>query len=107
MGSNDKKTNESSLSKYPFELSKIKEAANPNLDYDLSTSPCWSAGAQSVDIWRSYPITKSWLYDPNIAKHEITFRFQSWIKNEDGYYFEYRLILNLEKYYTKRKNIKS
>lgn len=107
MGSNDKKTNESSLSKYPFELSKIKEAANPNLDYDLNTSPCWSAGAQSVDIWRSYPITKSWLYDPNIAKHEITFRFQSWIKNEDGYYFEYRFILNLETYYTKRKNIES
>lgn len=105
MGSNDKKTNESSLSKYPFELSKIKQAANPNLDYDLNTSPCWAAGAQTTNNWYNYPITKAWLQDLKRDSHEISFRFQAWIKNEDGYYFEYRFVLNLNGYYKRKSDL--
>lgn len=105
MGVNDKKTNESSLSKYPFQLRKIKESANPNSDFDLNTSPCWCIGSNPYNKWNNYHITKKWLQDKNIDSHEITFRFQAWIKNEDGYYFEYRFVLNLNDYYHKQQKL--
>lgn len=103
MGSNDKKTNESSLSKYPFEYSKLKEAANPQNDFDLNSSSCWSAGTQ-VDKWHKVAIDKAWLQDTSITQHFLSFRFQSWIKSQDGYYFEYRFILNIQPYYIARRN---
>lgn len=101
LGSSVKKTGITAIVKLPFDLKKIKRTGDPLLSDDLYTNQCWSAGEQqSAFKWDRKPVTKEWLKNTSFDKHILVLKFQSWVKAEQGYYFEYRININLTDYYT-------
>lgn len=92
--------------KLPFEFSKIKKAGDPLQTDDIFDNKCWSVhnGGDAYNNNR-YPITKEWLLNDTIQEHQILLKFQSWVKTEQGYYFEYRFFIHLTPYYNLIQNI--
>ncbi len=96
-----KKAGITAIVKLPFDLKKIKRTGDPLLSDDLFLNTCWSAGEQhSAFKWDRKPVTKEWLTNTNIDNHILVLKFESWIKAEQGYFFEYRININLNDYYT-------
>jgi hypothetical protein len=96
-----KKAGITAIVKLPFDLKKIKRTGDPLLSDDLYTNQCWSAGEQqSAFKWVKQPVTKEWLENTSLPNHILVLKFESWVKSEQGYYFEYRININLGRYYS-------
>lgn len=107
LGKDTNKINTSSLTKFPFVKEYIKKSGDPTLTNDIDQNICWSIGNLSGnEKWNRIPITKKWLQNTSpTAEHAISLRFQSWVKKDGKYYFEYRFVFNLNGFYRLKDEI--
>ena len=106
LGAQGTKINVSSLTKFPFDFRNIKKNGNPLNSTDLNNNICWSVGNLAGNSrWERVPITKEWLSDTTSRNHIITLRFQSYVKKDGKYYFEYRAVFKLDGFYNLKDKI--
>ena len=107
LGQDANKINTSSLTKFPFVKEYIKKSGDPTLTDNIDQNICWSVGNLSGnEKWNRIPITKKWLQNTQEnVDHSISLRFQSWVKKDGKYYFEYRFVFNLNNFYKLKDEI--